>query len=239
MQKSGEWTQPERQDAMRAYLALVFAALALSPSVPVEASSLAVRLAGLLPRGESRLWEENIDTFDIGLDDFVSGCGGVEFAYDLNEFFDLAVGVDGCTSGGVESRYRDFVREDGTEIEQTLRLTVVPLTFGVRFLPLGKFRSVIPYVAGGFGLYPYEYREEGEFIDFETFDIFGDVFRDRGLGTGFYGAGGMEFGLSRTFLLFGELRRHFVRSEHEDDFEGFGDFDLDATQVNFGFAVRF
>ena len=47
-------------------------------------------------------------------------------------------------------------------------MEVTPVTAGVKFLPLGKFRRVSPYVGGGFGLYVYEYQEEGEFIDFDV-----------------------------------------------------------------------
>ncbi|MFQ5789964.1 MAG: outer membrane beta-barrel protein [Acidobacteriota bacterium] len=207
-------------------------------AAPAKASSIAVRLGFFSPRGESQLWEDNVQTFDLAVSDFNSVFGGVEFALELNEFVDLAVGVDGY-SRTVASRYRDFVRDDGTEIEQEIRLTVAPVTVGLRVLPLGKFRSLVPYVAGGFGLYPFEYREEGEFIDFETFDIFGDVFLDPGVGVGAYAAAGLEVGVTRAVSVFGEYRRHWAGVDHGGDFDGFGEFDLDADVVGFGFNIRF
>ena len=203
-----------------------------------EASSIAIKVGQISLRGNSDLWEENIGTFDIAMSDFDSVYGGVEFTVELNEFIDLAIGVDGF-SRTVQSNYRDFVYEDGFEIEQDLMLSVTPITVGVRFCPLGKFRTFVPYVAGGGGIYPYEYREEGEFVDFSTSEIFPDVFEDHGIGTGVYGAAGLEVAISRGFLLFGELRGHWADAEHQEDFADFGDFDLSSYQLGFGFTVRF
>jgi hypothetical protein len=207
-------------------------------AAPVQANSVAVRLGYFAPRGDSQLWIDNVETFDYVVNDFNFLFGGVEFDLEMNEFVDLAFGVDGY-SRTVASRYRDFVRDDGTEILQDVQLTVVPITAGVRFLPAGKFHVFLPYVAGGAGFYAFQYRETGEFIDFDTFEIFGAGFRDEGVGVGVYAAAGLEVAVTRTFLLFGEVRRHFVHAEHSRDFAGFGSFDLDATQVGFGFTVRF
>jgi hypothetical protein len=227
----------KKEGVMTARLAaLMFCALLVA--VPAQANSFSIRFGLLSPRGDSRLWAENVATFDYAVNDFNSLFGGVEFDVELNEFVDVAMGVDGY-SRSVGSRYRDFVRDDGTEILQTVRLRVVPITFGVRFLPAGKFHVLAPYVTGGLGLYPYEYREEGEFVDFDTAEIFGAVFYDRGVGTGAYAAAGLEASLTPGFLIFGEYRRHFVRAGHGGDFTSFGDFDLDAAQLSLGFTFRF
>ena len=43
----------------------------------------------------------------------------------------------------------DFVDTDGSEIEQDLRLRLVPVAFTVRVLPLGQASRVQPYFGGG------------------------------------------------------------------------------------------
>lgn len=207
-------------------------------AVPIQADSFTIRLGLFSPRGESRLWAENVETFDYAVTDFNSLFAGVEFDVELNEYVDVAMGVDGY-SRVVASRYRDFVRNDGTEVVQDVRLRVAPITVGARFLPIGKFHALLPYVSGGLGLYVYEYREEGEFIDFETTEIFGAVFYDRGVAPGLYAAAGLEVSLTPGCLVFGEVRRHVVRAEHDRDFASFGDFDLDATQLSVGITFRF
>ncbi len=207
-------------------------------AVAAEADSFAFRVGRYSPKGTSDLWIDNVETLDVVVSDFNSPFGGVEFAFELSEFVDLAFGIDGYRRR-VSTNYRDYVRDDGTEIRRDLRLTVVPITSGVKFFPLGKFHVLLPYVAGGFGLYPYEYLEEGEFIDFNTFEIYGAIFRDSGTGFGTYAAAGVEAAVSRSFLLFGEYRRHWVWANHGGDCRSFGDFDLDASQIAFGLAVRF
>lgn len=206
--------------------------------VAAQANSFTVRLGYLSPRGDSRLWSENVTTFDYVVNDFGGFFGGAEFDLELNEYLDIAMGVDGY-SRSVASRYRDFVRDDGSEVLQDVSLRVVPVTFGVRFLPIGKFHVLLPYVAGGLGLYPFEYREQGEFIDFDTAEIFGATYFDRGVGMGGYVAAGLEASLTPSFSVGGEFRRHFVSARHGGDFGSYGDFDLDARQLSFGFTFRF
>jgi len=216
--------------------ALLFSSLVAAGSA--QADSFTVRLGYLSPRGDSRLWAENVATFDYVVNDFNWLFGGAEFDLELNEFVDLAIGVDGY-SRSVVSRYRDFVRDDGTEILQDVSLRVAPITFGVRFFPAGKFHVLLPYVSGGLGLYPFEYREEGEFIDLDTAEIFGATYYDSGLGTGVYAAAGLEASLTHGVFLFGEYRRHFASAGHRGDFGSYGDFDLDASQLSLGFSFRF
>jgi len=208
-----------------------------APAV-AEANSFTIRLGYLAPRGDSRLWSENVATFDHVVDDFNWIFGGAELDIELTEYFDIAMGVDGY-SRSISSHYRDFVRDDGAEVLHDASLRVVPVTLGGRFLPMGKFHALKPYVAGGFGLYAFEYRERGEFIDFATAEIFGATYSDRGVGAGAYAAAGLEASLSRSFSVMGEYRRHFVSAGHGGDFGNYGDFDLDAGQLGFGFTFKF
>jgi hypothetical protein len=222
----------------RAFAAAAWIGGVLFAPVVAEANSFTIRLGYLAPRGDSRLWSENVATFDRAVDDFNWIFGGAELDIELSEYFDLALGVDGY-SRSISSHYRDFVRDDGTEVFHEAGLRVVPITFGGRLLPIGKFHALRPYVAGGFGLYPFEYWEHGEFIDFATAEIFGASYVDQGVGAGAYAAAGLEASLSRSISVMGEYRRHFVSAGHGGDFGAYGDFDLDAGQLGFGFAFRF
>ena len=49
--------------------------------------------------------------------------------------------------------YTDFVNANGTEIEQDLKLRIVPFTATVRFLPLGHHDGVEPYIGAGVGVF--------------------------------------------------------------------------------------
>ena len=73
-----------------------------------------------------------------------------------------------------------FINDDGTEIPQDFRLRVTPVTATARFFPFGRYATVQPYAGAGVGFFNWRYSEVGEFIDFNTFD----VFRDRFVATG-------------------------------------------------------
>lgn len=219
-------------------LAAMLCLISFLPAPLSAAHSVAFRLGRFAPRIESSLWADNLETFTLEHDDFDAWIAGVEVALELNEYLELAFGVESSSRTAFTS-YRDFVRDDGTEVIQDLSLRTTPVTAGLRVLPIGKSHRVFPYVSGGAGFYFYEYREEGEFIDFSSFDIFTDAFVDRGLAYGAYLAGGVEARVSPSISVFGEYRRHWARGTHDGDFRGFGSFDLASRQVSFGVNLRF
>ena len=223
---------------MNVRLAAVFLVPLCFFTVVADAHSVALKLGAFAPRIDSDLWEENLATFTIERSDFDALIGGVEVSIELSELVDLAFGVE-TSSSTVFSNYRGFVFEDGSEILQDLTLRTTPVTAGVRVFPIGKLRRVFPYVTGGAGFYLYEYREDGEFVDFDTFDIGGDLFIDRGVAYGGYFGAGVEVGLSELAYGFAEYRRHWARGTHGGDFQGFGGFDLSANQMSFGVNLRF
>jgi opacity protein-like surface antigen len=203
-----------------------------------DAHSVAFRLGAFAPRIDSALWADNFETFTIERGDFDAVIGGVEVGVELSDHADLSFGVE-TSSKTVLSMYRDFVRDDGTEILQDLSLRTTPITVGVRVFPISKTQRVLPYVTGGAAFYVYEYREEGEFVDLDTLDIFGDVFVDRGVAYGAYLGAGVELGVTDRVFGLAEYRRHWGRASHGDDFDGFGGFDLSANEVSFGVNLRF
>ena len=74
------------------------------------------------------------------------------------------IGIYSRTSPAI---YRDFTHPGGAEIEQDLKLRVVPITATFRFLPLGHRDAIVPYIGGGVGIYRWRYSEVGEFLDID------------------------------------------------------------------------
>ena len=107
----------------------------------------------------------NRDIYLFDFDDLNSASLGAEYLVGFGEFLEAGGGI-GFTSGSVDTIYENFERPDGSEIEQTLKLRVVPITATVRILPLGRSGVFQPYVGGGFGIYNWRYSETGDFIDF-------------------------------------------------------------------------
>ena len=107
----------------------------------------------------------NRELFLFDFDDFNTASFGAEYLAPLGEYFEAGGGI-GFTSKGVDTIYEDYTRPDDTEIEQELKLRIVPITATVRVLPLGRRAAVQPYVGGGIGIFNWRYSETGDFIDF-------------------------------------------------------------------------
>jgi hypothetical protein len=110
---------------------------------------------------------ENRELFLFDFKDFNTISFGAEYIAPIGEYLEVGGGV-GFNSRTVDTIYDDYVRPDGTEIEQQLKLRIVPFTATVRVLPLGRNASVQPYVGGGIGLFNWRYAETGDFIDFSV-----------------------------------------------------------------------
>ncbi len=174
-------------------------------AVPTHAQqqSVTLTLGYFAVRGEdARISDdvlvENLETrlFTFRLGDFNNVSAGGEWLIGLGEYVEAGVGL-GFYRRTVASTYAGFVDDvDGSEIEQDLKLRVIPFTTTIRFLPFGRSAAVQPYVGGGLGIYAWRYSEVGDFIDFSNFDIFREQFVAEGndVGTVVLGGVRMPFG---------------------------------------------
>ena len=108
----------------------------------------------------------NRDLFLFDFNDFNSVSLGAEWLAPLGDYLEVGAGHRLSPAAAVDTIYDDFVRPDGREIEQELKLRIVPITATVRVLPLGRHAAFQPYVGGGIGIYNWRYSETGDFIDF-------------------------------------------------------------------------
>ena len=81
----------------------------------------------------------------------------------------------------------------------------MPVTATVRVLPFGR-TAVQPYFGVGLGLFNWRYSEVGEFVDFDTFDIFRDRYVAEGNDIGAIILGGVRFPVGDKFSVGGELK---------------------------------
>ena len=162
---------------------------------------------------------ENRGIYLFEFDDFNSASIGAEYLLAIGEYFEAGGGI-GYTSKGVDTIYEDYVRPDGTEIEQTLKLRIVPMTATVRILPLGRSSAFQPYVGGGIGIYNWRYSESGDFIDFSLSSrpVFRETYTQTGTAFGPVAVFGARFPLGNV-TLGGEVRYQAAEGDlDENDF---------------------
>lgn len=191
---------------------------------------------------KSDLFAANEYDFGITDDDFRTGGYGFEFDVAVAPRVDISIGFD---TGDAETygSYLDLVYEDGGEIEHLAQLSMTELSLGVRLRLLGGSAPVRPYLIGGISGAYYRYTEVGDFVDFETADIYYDQFEERSFLPGFFAGAGADVAVVRLpdggrVELFGEFRYARAQGKHTEGFDGFGDLRLDRSGGLFGFRVR-
>jgi hypothetical protein len=206
-------------------------------------------LGGFVPRGEDARVDGdvlvgNLDdvglAFDVG--DFKGVTVGGEWLIPFGNFIEAGVGLS-FSRKTVPSVYAEFVDSDGTEIDQDLRLRIVPLSFTVRALPLGVESPVQPYFGAGLGVFFWRYSETGEFLDF-AFDpprVFTDneTYRDSGTQAGLVVLGGLRFAVDR-WSVGGEIRYQKADADLDPNIDFAGTkIDLGGWTYQFTIGGRF
>lgn len=222
---------------------LVLAAL-LMPASSFAQQSLNVYVGAFVPKAEQNrdrqdvLWN-NLDFLAFNTSDFNGATAGAEYVVGLGEFLDAGLGV-GVYSKSVPSVYADLVNSNGSEIEQDLKLRMVPYTATVRFLPFGRSAGIQPYIGAGVAIVNWKYTEVGDFVDFTDHSIFSDEFTGKGTATGPTILGGVTVPIADRWNVGGEIRWQRALADLPGD-QGFAGDKVDLGGVNYllTFKVKF
>ncbi len=233
----------------RAAMGAAALALMLGTAVPVSAQvvhSIGLGAGVFSPRSlDARdiddVLVENLNTLSFGIKDFRGGLVFGEWAMTFSDRVELALSA-GYYRRTVPSVYADYINNNAKEIEQDLRLQVVPMSAIVRFLPVGRAGRAQPYLGGGVSALRWRYSEIGEFVDFNNNFA---VFRDRYIANGTTLApvvlGGLRLPLGGDiYSLNTELRYQFGSGDLGAN-SGFLTEKIDLSGLNFtvGFQIRF
>ena len=207
----------------------------LATSAPAQAQDqgFSVSLGYFAPRGEnSRVSgdvlnaDRCIDTaflcepllFDVG--DFGGATIGGEYLFGIGKYVEAGFGA-GFYQRTVSSIYEFVTRPDDTEIEQDLKLRVVPLTATLKFVPTGRDAAFQPYIGAGIAALRWTYSETGEFVDPVTSEIFRDTFSADGTEVAPVIFGGLRAPVGASMMLGGEVRYQKADAElPTEDFLG-------------------
>ena len=210
--------------------------------------SFTIRGGVALPEAGSEIFDFTSEQLTVGPNAYNSVAFGAEMSFRVSGRFDVALGV-GISQSSTLSEFRDFVDFDDLPIEQTTKFTRVPTTLSAKYYLIDRGRSigrfawvpaaVAPYVGGGGGVIWYQFEQRGDWVDFDTLDIFTDTFESQGsTGVGHLLAG-VDLSLGPRWYINGEGRYSFASARMESDFIGFDDIDLGGFEATLGFAIRF
>ncbi len=206
--------------------------LAATPVADAQ-QSFNVYVGGFSPRAEDARTANDVLVNDLvqiplvfQIGDFHSAVFGADYLIGFGNHLEGGLGV-GFQQRSVPSVYGDVINSDGSEIEQTLKLRIVPFNATIRFLPLGRHAAVEPYIGAGVGVFVFRYSETGQWVDRRD----NSIFRDSSVGSGST-SGPMILGGIRApfgnYAVGGELRFQSAKGDLPTD-EGFVTNGRDTT----------
>lgn len=199
-------------------------------------------------RAGSDVYDFVIDELTVKKADFssflVGGALGVRVAPRIEVAAELRYG-----NANTPSEFREWVDMDDLPIEQNTKLSWMPVTVSVKGYLFERGRRISrfawvpgtwsPYVGAGGGKVFYNFKQVGDFVDYDTLDIFGDSFQSEGDAAIFHVMAGAEYSLNPSFYVIGEGRYSWAEADMSKDFVDFEPIDLSGFQATVGIAVRF
>lgn len=185
----------------------------------------------------------NFLTFDIK--DFNGPSIGGEWLFPVGNYIEAGAGV-AFTRRTVPTVFTRLVNANGSEIEQELRLRMVPAAFTFRVLPLGQTVGFQPYLGGGLGVISWRYAESGQFVDRQNSScatqqpvcaIFNNSYAASGTATGPVALGGIRFAGDSLAAGF-EIRYQAGKTDLPEPFAG-PQLDLGGWSYLFTIGARF
>ena len=211
--------------------------------------SVGLRTGYALQSAGSDIFVHTRDQLTVEKGDFSGGYVGGEIGVRLSDHVDLALGV-GHASSSTASEFRDWTDNDDLPIEQITRFSTTPVTLSAKYYLMDRGRSIgrfawVPgrmnaYVGGGVGVTFYRFDQSGDWVDFETLDIFTSDFRSSGNGKQLHGFAGLDVSIHKSLYLTGEARYLWADAAIDTRFfDGFDDVDLAGFQFSVGISARF
>jgi len=240
-------------------LAILFMAVATTASAQIV-QSVAFGAGFFQPRGFDRRVDGDTLVANLTQPDVLPGVSGSlsfdigdfrgmpvfgEWNLGINKHIEFSAGLTYFTSKA-DSVYLDLVNgpAGNAEIEQELRLTMIPISGVVRFFPNGDPTRIQPYLGGGVAAIVYRYTETGEFVDTSTsaLEIYSDKYSAKGTAFGAVILGGVRFPLGGdVYGLTVEGKYQFANGKTGGTTAGFlGEkIDLSGGTIQGGFLIRF
>ena len=243
--------------AKRSSLAVVFALLAGASTAEIAAAqdflfgrpsiTFGGRIGYAIPRADSEIFDFTRDELTIEKEDFNGVALSADVGARLSDRIDLAFSI-GYENSAIDSESRDFIGNDDLPILQTTDFSRIPLTVGVKAYLTERGRRIsdlawipskfAPFVGGGGGFVWYEFEQEGEFVDFDTLDIFYDYFSSSSASPLAYVTAGFDYSLGLRWILTAEARYSWASADMGESYVGFEKIDLNGFRAAFGFSVR-
>lgn len=257
---------------MKKPLILIAAALVLMTAMAFP-NTMSLRYGYYFPKasgGPDSLWRIELDQMSFKKSDFNTSILGFGYEFFVSKQLSFELSID-TYSKRKAGYYRDYVGytfpegdfafpaadfEGDFSISHAFNVSITPVQFSVKLMPMGRRNRFIPYVGGGVGLYFWNVGIRGEMIDFTdewvyTDSNLGDVTiygitqtdaREENRATiGYHAFAGLMFPIGDRITLSAEFRYHAAKGKFKSDsaFTDFEDFDIGGYAITAGLNYWF
>lgn len=199
-------------------------------------------------RAASALFDFTSDQLTIPRRGYGGSAGRLDLAWTLSPRWSLVLGFGG-SEAVIPSEFRDWIGSDDLPVEQTTTFSRQPAVLGARWYLLERGRSIsrfawVPgrwtaFFGGGAGMVSWSFRQEGEWVDYRTLEIFREDFEATGTAPYFELSAGGEWSLGPRWFLRAEARQGWARDGLGRDFVDFDQIDLAGSGAQIGAGIRF
>ncbi len=211
-------------------------------------ATLSIRGGFARPSASSDVFSFVTERLTVNRGDFSGLSLATDLAIRVHSRADVLVGT-GISTRVKRSEDRAFIGTDDLPIEQRTTFRRIPITAGLKLhlRPEGRTISKLawvpsklsPYVAAGGGMMYYLFKQDGEFVDYKTLDVFGTSLKSTDVSAMAFGSVGTTYSLTPHIGLNAELRYEHARGALSSDFRGFSPIDLSGVGLTAGFLFRF
>jgi hypothetical protein len=184
----------------------------------------------------------------LGRGDFAALGLNIDINVPLSPRTDLVL-TGGMARRSSPSEFRKYIDNNDLPIEQRTELRRQPVAIGVRYAlrPPGERVSALawipnrltPWVGAGAGAMQWRFKQNGDWVNFQTFDVVRDEFKDSGWAPMGYANLAVDYSVSKHVVLTTDLRYTYARSALAGSFGGFDNIDLSGAAATMGFSFRY
>ena len=179
--------------------------------------------------------------------DFSGPSIGGDISIAITPSFDLLLSAD-YAAAVRESEDREYYDNNQLPIVQTTSFRRAPLMANavISLRPRGRSigslawipTKVVPWIGAGGGGMWYRFRQEGDFVDYQTLNVFTTTLESSGWAPALQALGGVDVTLSPRIGFTADVRGTWARAELSSDYSGYEKIDLSGVTGTLGFTFR-
>jgi hypothetical protein len=247
-----------RKPSVSRFTIAVALALGIAPSARAQMSGdgflfhrpnvrIAVRGGYTLANASSDLFDFTTQQLTLSKRDFSGLSLGANVGFGLSDRLDVTVDA-GYSRAQKGSEYRTLEDNNNLPIQQTTTFERVPLTMNLRYYlsPPGQSigsaawipSRITPWIGGGVGLMRYRFKQNGDFVDPDNFNVFTSTYESAEWTPVAQGMVGADFSLTPMLALTTEARYLYGKGNLSNDFSDFHKIDLSGVSASVGLSLR-